>query len=397
MTAADDTDTRSEQVEVALDIAAETSSDFDLTVIDDEQTFLATTAYPMLFGGTQVTKRQNVRWGTTRLGVVGFDAAGDTVIGSNTRDLDDPVVGPAVASGGGGPFGVESIEFDGTDFGFFVTSGMNIGFARAGETAASTLQITNVASNALNFWPVWNGAAYGLVYRDHAPASDRLRFVQVSPTGVASNLSVLTVVDGTDDVQPNLHFTGAGYTVLYSSAGEVRCLRTRANGSLIAGSDRALAGFPAQGTFLSSVYDGTDIVAAYFNATNSINMVRIAPATCTVVGSHQAIGPAGVYSSSPPVLAYNGLEFALAYDFVDGAVERVAVMLVSPSLQLVDSVVVGDGTLPSLTWAGDRWAVRYGDPVQVTVGSFSTLCSDGLLDQDETQIDCGGSLCQPCN
>ncbi len=398
VTAADDTNTVRELVDVDLSIVEEVSATHPIQVIDDEETILASTTYPGLTGGTLFTKRQNVRWGATRLAVLGFDGStGDTVIGSNTRELDDAVTGPALGSGGGGTLSAESIEFDGTDFRYFFSSSNGIDYAASDETAASTLLNQNVAgTTSFNFWPAWNGStAFGLVYREDGAVSDRLRFRVVQLDGTASSPTALTIVDGSDDVQPNAHFTGSGYTIIYSSASEVRCVRTNAAGALIPGSDTALAGFPAGGAFVSTVWDGSNIVAAYYEATNSIDVVRITP-SCTISGTHHAVGGSNVFLSSPPSIDWNGTEFAVAYDYLDNNVESVGVLLVTPSLTFRDDYPVGLGSRPSITWAGDRWALRYGNPVAIAVGSFQTLCADGIQDQDEADVDCGGSLCQAC-
>jgi hypothetical protein len=74
-------------------------------------------------------------------------------------------------------------------------------------------------------------------------------------------------------------------------------------------------------------------------------------------------------------------------------------LLVDPGLGFRDNFVLPDlGRRPSVTWAGDRWAVRYNDATQVKVlvGSFQTHCADGILNADEQDVDCGGNDCQAC-
>jgi hypothetical protein len=371
VTAADDANAVTENSDADLVIANEVSGTHSIRVVDDEITVIGSTTYQGLSGGTQFTKRQNIQWGSTRLGLVGFDTNGDTRIGSNTRELDDAVTGPAVLSGGGGTNSTEAIEFDGTNFRWFLTNTAGINLVGSDETASSTFLNQNFQGTAaLNFWPAYNGGSFGVVFTENG-ASDRLRMRIVQLNGAATAATTLTVADGTDDVRPNAHYIGPGYTVVYSSAAEVRCLRTDATGTLVPNSDTALTGFPAGGTFVSTVYDGTDIVAAYFNGTNSLNVVRINPATCAVNGAHQQVLGSFVYLSSPPTIAWNGsTEFAVAYDFLANNVEQVGVILVTPALANRADVVVGPGTLPSITWAGDRWALRYGDPITVEVGSF---------------------------
>jgi hypothetical protein len=396
VTAGDDLNETTELVDVDLQIAEEVSGTHQVQIVDDEITVLTNTTYPGLDGGTLFTRRQNIGWGTTRLALTGFDAAGATRIASNTRELDDAVTGPAIAAGGGGPLSAESVDFDGTAFSYFVTSAGGIQLARSDETAAATFFGQNVAgAGALNFWPAFAGGdRFGLVFREDGVVSDRLRMRTVDTDGTLGTSFTLTIVDGSDDVQPNAHFNGTGYTVLYSSATEVRCLRTNAQGALIAGSDMVLPGFPAGGAFVSSVMAAGAIVAAFYDATNSINVAEIDPDTCAVNTTTQ-VGGANVFFTSPPSIAWNGTELAIAYDFLMNSVEQVGVLLVTPGLAYRDDYVVGGGSRPSIAWAGDRWALRHGNPVVVTVGSFQTLCADGLQSPGEDDVDCGGS-CPPC-
>lgn len=401
ITATDDGDELTDLVDVDLAIAGEVATTHAVQVIDDEITVLTSLDVPELTGGTLFTRRQNIGWGSTRLGITGFDAvSGQTRIASNTRELDDSVIGPAVGTGAG-PFRTEAVEFDGTSFGFFSTNGGGFQYVQSDETAnAVALSVPVTAANTLNFWPTWNGVdRFGVVYRLDGATSDNLLFRVVQTDGTVTLPSTLTVAQGADDEAPNVHWNGTGFTVLYSNGTEVRCLRTNANGALIAGSDTVLTNFPAGGVTLSSVFDGTSIVGAYYDATNSINLVRINPADCTVTGAHEVIGGANVFFSAPPSIGYNGTEFAVAYDYLDGLDERTGVLLVTPALEFRDDYVLPDvGRRPSITWAGDRWAVRYNDATQVKVlvGSFQTHCADGIQNVDETDVDCGGNDCRAC-
>lgn len=400
ITALEDADDEHHQLNAVLSITEDgVTTNVPIRVLDDEQPVVVSATYEGLSGATEFTRRANVRWGSSLLAVTATDdGTGQTVLVSDTRELDSASVTGAFANPTGVSTPVQVAEFDGTDFGFFLSDTSGVVFARLAEDLQQTLAsvvIPEATADQVDFWPTWNGTGYGLIYRNEATGN--LRFRTVSLNGVTGVERQITTNDGSPDLRPNLHWTGAGYTALYTSAGEVRCVRMNNLGALIAGSDVALGGFPGGGAYVSTVSDGAFIVAVYINPTLGLRMVRINPANCSLSGGHVTVRGADTYLTSPPVVDYNGVEFAVAYDTTDGGDDTSGVLIVSDDLSSVDGWVLGAGRRPSITWAGDRWVARRDGSVELVAGSFETNhCANETQDADEEDVDCGGSECPPC-
>lgn len=400
ITALEDADDEHHQLNAVLSIQEDAvSTDVPVRILDDEQPVVVSATYEGLSGATEFTRRANVRWGSSLLAVTATDdLTGETVLVSDTRELDAASVAGAFANPTGVSTPVEVAEFDGTDFGFFLSDATGIVFARAAEDLQQTIAqvvIPQASADQVDFWPTWTGTEYGLIYRN--VANGNLRFRTVSLNGVASAERQVTTADGSADFHPNVHWNGAGYTALYTSAGEVRCVRLSNLGFLVAGSDVALAGFPGGGAFVSSVWDGASVAAVYIDPTLGLRMVRVNPANCALVGAHTTVRGADTYLTSPPVVDYNGIEFAVAYDTTDQGNDSSGVLIVSDDLSSVDGWTLGEGRRPSITWAGDRWVARRDGSVELVAGSFETNhCANEAQDADEEDVDCGGSECPPC-
>lgn len=228
----------------------------------------------------------------------------------------------------------------------------------------------------------------------------------------------MTVSDGTADQRPNLHYIqnllGAGmhgYVVVFTEAGgtggTVQCVRLSAQGVPVL--QQALAGFPANAPFVNSVYraDTNRLVLSYVDPAVGLRIVQLNPndpgtGCTTLAATTQTVLPAAQYQSPPPYIAFNGVEFAIAYD-IDIPLEspQVGVALVDAAYNLRGAGQIGNGSRPSLSWAGDRWALRYmdnetGNRVTASVGAFGDHCADGLRNLDEVDVDCGGADCDAC-
>jgi len=253
---------------------------------------------------------------------------------------------------------------------------------------------TVAGTEAIDFWPDYNGTTYGLVYR-HA-TNNNLYFRTVTPaTGAASSAVQVTTSSPTPHQHPNLHYIGGGYLTLYSTGNEVRCVRQNLSGYPL--SNVALSDFPVGGAFLSSVFDGSDVVVVYTDATLGLLAKRIDPTDCSILGSTR-LRAAGNFITIPTI-AWNGVEFAIAYDEVVAGTPTVKVARLSSSLTPTDGGPVAEGDRPSIEWAGDRWVVRYrglDNVAHVHSGSFHLHCSDGVQDLDESSPDCGGLDCRIC-
>lgn len=400
ITAFEDADDDHHQLDAVLSITEDAvTTEVPIRVLDDEQPVVVSATYAGLSGATEFTRRANVRWGSSLLAVTATDDnSGQTVLVSDSRELDSASVAGAFADPTGVSSPVEVAEFDGTDFGFFLSDASGIVFARMAEDLQQTISqvvIPQASADQVDFWPTWTGTQYGLIYRN--VANGNLRFRTVSLTGVVGAERQVTTADGSPDFHPNVHWNGGGYTALYTSAGEVRCVRLSNTGFLVAGSDVALGGFPGGGAFVSSVWDGASVVAIYIDPTLGLRMVRINPATCGLVGGHATVRGADTYLTSPPVVDWNGVEFAVAYDTTDEGTDSAGVLIVSSDFSSVDGWTLGEGRRPSITWAGDRWVARRDGSVELVAGSFETdHCGNEVQDADEEDVDCGGSECLPC-
>jgi hypothetical protein len=187
------------------------------------------------------------------------------------------------------------------------------------------------------------------------------------------------------DERPNLQHRGAAATstsafvVLYTEDGsnEVVCRHLSSQGTIPAGSaEVTLTGFPNNGPFVGSYYrpENDRIYGIYYNPNSGLTIATIRSHDCATL-THATVGIAPGLLSPPPFIAFNGQQFAIAYDYFDLNTSsfRVAVALLDSDLTLLSDYVVGSGTRPSIEWVTDRWALRYQDNTTVAtlvVGSF---------------------------
>jgi hypothetical protein len=294
---------------------------------------------------------------------------------------------------------VESLVFDGANFGALYTSSnpSSIRFARLNEMMAFTTQPVNASVSQAEFWASWDGTNFGLTYPE-AINGGRLAFRRISTAGaVVSEDTGVSNSDGTPERSPNVHPNGnnSGHTILYTSGTQVRCVRLDANGFQQIGSDVEVLDamnmpvFPINGPLVASVFRPTnnEIIAVYQDPTAGLFVRRINPLNCVALAptgqprvppfmNGSNIRAADNYQEQPPTIAFNGLEFAIAYDVrLAGNVRNVGVLLLDANLTPIFDYTIGVGDRPSITWAGDRWAVRYrntgaGNIATVAVGSM---------------------------
>lgn len=375
-----------------------------VTIIDDELTVLQSATYTGLDGATLHTKRQNIAWAHSMAVVSAYEPDGDTVLATVPRDdLGDLTVGATIGQRGGSSDPVEAVEFieaNGAstlnDVGTFITTtGNGVAFARhqedlSGEVVAPT---TVVASGAMDFWPTYDGTQFGIVWRDSA--QNNLFFRTVSLAGALGTVRTVTAPTGSAHQEPNLHpVSGGGWIVLYTTAAEVRCVRLQASGVEVPGSNVILPGLPA-GVFVSSIYnpDTNRVIATLNNPTRGLSIAQIDPADCGVDSFNVARPLQNGTLLNTPFIAYNGFEYKIAYDQIDGTVGVVTLDL---NLAARDDLILGAGARPAITWAGDRWLARFQGSVELMSGSFQSHCGDGVENLDEEGLDCGGADCAPC-
>lgn len=390
---ADDGNATTETVGASLAIAGEVSTTHDVRIVDDEIPLLGQASYAHLSGGTRAVERQNVLWGGTRIAFIGYD---DNLLETKIVSVDRDLTGAEeneLASSAVPTMRVRSnvIELDPTrsEFGFFLAENTHqVDYIRTDEntTSALTTQPMSLIGNAGEFSVAWNSTdgEYGFVYHDEV--GDDIQYYSVTATtGAQANSTRLT--SGTGVGNPNLHWIpGADeFLMLYHNNADVRCKTFERDGTL--NLDNALSGFPIGGVLVSSVYDGTDVVAAYYEA-SVLKIVKIDPVTCSVPGSHVTIrnSPVVTYGTATdpvPMIRYNGSQYAIAYDYVAGQDQKIGLIVDD---QLDDAAVLGDyyeagsplvaidGLYPSVAWAGDRWVLRYYDPiadsVELRTGAF---------------------------
>lgn len=394
--ALDDADAVTDTVTLTLSVNGEvpaSTATQAVRIIDDEITVLAQSNYSSLNGATEFTKRQNIWFGATGFAFSAHNASGETVVARDSREFGAFVQGPVVANGAEGT--PQAIEFDGTAFGVFATSTAGVAYARLAEDFSSTLVgSTTVVAGVDDFWPAWNGTDYGVVYRQ--PPNNNLFFRRVNTNGTTTAPVQVTTAGGSAHLHPNAHFTGAGYLALYSTSTEVRCVRTNTSG--VPQSNVALTGMPTTPPFVSSVFDGTFVVAAYVDPTNGLFAIRVDPSNCAVDARVKVRDTSNFLNV--PHIAWNGVEYAVSYD-IAAAPNQVGVARINALFNLRDDFYPVEpataGERPSTAWMGDRWGLRVKGSVRVLSGSFQTQCDDGLLNNGETMIDCGGPNCRACN
>jgi hypothetical protein len=366
-------------------LVASVSQIHALRVIDRDVPITASLTVADFTGATLTTKRQNIRWGSTRLAYTAYDNAGNTVVFGNNRDLTD-LTGP-VSLGAKAPSSTESIEWDGTNFGAFALTNAGVAYNRFDENLVITDTSVLGFATADQIWPVNNEAddSYGMLFQESV--NGNLYFQRVARDGSGSTAVPATVPDASEDNRPNLQHRGtaatstSAFVVLYTEDGSnaVICRHLSSSGTIPAGSaEVTLTGFPNNGPFLGSFYrpDIDRVLAAYYNPSTGLTIATIRAHDCAAL-THTTIGVSTGLVSPPPFVAYNGQQFAIAYDYFDlnTSAFQVAVALLSSDLILTSDYVVGAGTKPSIEWVTDRWAVRYednnnGSLATVVVGSF---------------------------
>jgi hypothetical protein len=253
---------------------------------------------------------------------------------------------------------------------------------------------TTFAAGAAEFWVTHNTAAHSYAVLFRAPG-DNLNFSLVQYDGTASSPQAVTSADASPDRTPNIHYVGGTtgldyvysgvatpYAGLYTTSGGLVCLRLTATGALVPGGSTVVNNVP---DFYASAWTGTQVAAAHAGAGGlDIELIGLSSGgtPCTQT-TFNALGNDS-YVNTPSV-AYNGVEIAVAYDVrrildpVAGTSETfVGVFLYNPtastsSNRLFNASSDVPGERPSLTWAGDRWVLRYASAagVQVRTGSFT--------------------------
>ena len=400
VSAAEDTDAIGATFLAQLDAANQgVDQAVSIAVLDDDAPVEASRVYAGLGGGTQPAGRMNVAWGSTRLAFTAYQGV-STIVASDRRDLSDPVTG--VTLGNTAPTisaevrPAEVVGFDGTDFGVFAVLDSGLAFARVAEDMTLATQVT-VGAGLFDPSASYDGAGYRLVVRDLVGAN--LEYRTVAPTGTVSTPVDVTSPSAGIDEQPNLHSIGAGSVVVYTANPDVRCAVLDATG--VAAADVALGGFPvAPAPAVSSVYvPALARTAVVYEADEYGLRVFLVDGACAVDGDHRVIRRGSTYLN-PPVIASNGLQLLVGYDALDGTTFNGGTVLLDHDLTPRGDHVLTLRSLPSLTWAGDRWALRAvsaanAGAIELTVGAFGDHCADGTQNVDETGVDCGGS-CSAC-
>ena len=366
-------------------------------LIDRAHGIISSAAYASLLGGTQLTERTNIQWGTTTFLVTGHDSSGVFSVGSDTRDLGGFVGGPTVGTGNADG-STQSIKWNGTNFGVFISDRLAgaIRYTQVSPALSVVGSSTTLASGASEFWVTNNTAAqrYAVLYRT---ASDNLSFTAVNYDGtVAAGAQTVTSPDASPDRSPSLQYVGGTmgldftyngvatpYAGLYTTSGGLVCLRLTATGALVPGGSTALNSVP---DFFSSVWINGQIAAAHAASGGSLDIELVSLASSGAPCTQTTIpGLASDSYVNTPSIAWNGVDIAVAYDVreildpVSGASDTfVGVLLYNPTSMVMTNRLlnaVGDvpGERPSMTWAGDRWVLRYASSsgVQVRTGSFT--------------------------
>ena len=356
--------------------------------IDRQISVLAAMLYPGLFGGTEFTERSNATFGFDNFLVTGHNGAGVYSVASDNRDLTAFAANPASIGNAGPDATTQVVDFDGTNYGIFASDGTGIRYtAMSPALVAGGTSSFGTGNKEFSVTSDPSNSQYGVLYRG---ANDNLFFARVPwAGGAASTAQLVTTADASPDRSPSVHYIGNSFTFnglptpflgLYTqTGGGLTCLRMNAQGVVA----------PAGGTatlnnnfaFYSSVWNGALAVTArqdaaglivhgiLLNNSNSFPACELVPQSFTLRGADQYV--------NPPVIAFNGSEYAVAFDVQRGAnaVVGVAMLRAGPTIEVRLFDQPGDvpGERPSITWARDRWILRYATStgVQVLAGSLA--------------------------
>ncbi len=356
--------------------------------IDRQIPVLATAVYPGLFGGTEFTERANATFGFDNFLVTGHNGAGVYSVASDNRDLTAFAANPASIGNAGPDATTQVVDFNGVNYGIFAADGTGIRFTEmspalvAGATSSfgtgnKEFSVTNDPTNS----------QYGVLYRG---ANDNLFFALVPYAGGAvSTPQLVTTADASPDRSPSVHFIGNAFTFngfptpflgLYTqTGGGLTCLRMNPQGVIVAGGGTATLN--NNFAFYSSVWTGSRAVTARQDASGLIlqgirlNDQNSSPA-CEVV--QQVLLRTADQYVNPPSIAYNGTWFAVAYDVQSGANSVIGVALYNPPSGAITNLLFDQpsdvpGERPSISWARDRWVLRYASAagIQLRTGSMS--------------------------
>jgi hypothetical protein len=378
-------------------VHANVSAGAPVRLIDRANGVIDTTNYPDLFGGTQVTERANIQWGTTSYLVSGRNVGGVFSVGLDNLELSALIDGPTIGTAASDGF-TQSIKWNGTNFGVFATDGTSIRYTQVSPLATVGASST-FGLGAAEFWVTNNPSAarYAVLYR--ASSTNNLLFSQVPYGGTASAPQIVTSADASPDQAPNLHYvggtTGAAYAynavttpyvALYTASSGVVCLRLTATGAVVSGGGSTTLNPTPD--FFGSVWIGNQLAAVHHGAAGGggldIELITL-PSTgtaCSEITVNALLD--NTYVNTPSV-AFNGVELAVGYDvslitdpIVGTAVTFVGVYLYNPTTHLASNRVFNGttdvpGERPSITWAGDRWLLRYSSAAGVQVRSGSLV------------------------
>lgn len=352
-------------------------------------------------GATNFTQRSNVAFGLngTGEGIVAFTArstptGGNAILGFTDRVLSAPSTGPTIGSGGLEPT-VEIVEFDADSDGtgpdvaawnVFSSTSAGITFARyavlTGTTLVAPTTVAPAADNATDFSVARQGTTdtYGVIYRREAVSRNNLYFRSVNlATGAVSNEQISTTANSLVHFHPNLlyadqTFNGqpTPFTVLYTENSATKLVRLTATGAPLG---QFTFGSEFHGDFAHAIIDDAfgepTIWAAAVHSIgpdlgdNAVVLhVILLPqsgAAANHLGSLQLTN-APMAPISPPHLSSNGIDYAVAYDSGLGGINQVGVAKFNFDVGSRDfrlDTMGDEGLFPSITWALDRWVLRY--------------------------------------
>jgi len=374
---------------------------------DDTQQLINSVDHPTLFNGaTNFTQRTNVAFAPVGAeGAVAFTArtgvaSGNGVLGLTNRTLSS-TTGPFQFATAGTEPTTEIVEYDPDGNGawnIFASGSTGLTFSRwnlDGSQLLASQVISPAADGPTDFSVARFGTTYGVIYRRDVAARHNLYFRTVTiATGVASGEQISTTANSFDHFHPTLMLTagttydpGTGsipspFTALYTENGTTKVVRLTLTGAPLGSFTFNTLDFP--GDFSSAMYDSVSglIFAASVHSTGPqigdnavfLHFAGLNPSGSAVTsfGRVQLTDPSisPMASISPPYITANTTnpyfggngDIAIVYDSGLAGINQVGVVLVNSSsggrnYRLDQS---GDeGLFPSITWAGDRWVLRY--------------------------------------
>jgi len=246
------------------------------------------------------------------------------------------------------------------------------------EVAGGPVSVSVGPADERQWSLVWNGAEYGVAWRDDRTGSTKIYFARLDVAG--------NKIGGDTELAPGHHpslvWTGTEYAVAYADV-DIFLQRIDASGNPIGGASQVAQ----SGGLPSLAWTGSEYGLAW--RSDGIQFKRIDATGQEIPASQVTVrGPGGISPdpTSFPELVWNGNGYGVGYvlnEWVVGsfwvdeiyfqALDGVGNLIGSP-LKVSDGVDVDIGLAPALAWSGSEFGVAWHTGISIL---FSRVDSNG--------------------